>query len=551
MGEDPQLPAIFPRFPNQAEAYSMHIIEAIRSRIGYKVALPALVVILLFSIPIHFGHRYVQVTEELNNEVWKQNRTLLALAGAEKNLREEMVIVHEVVFENDEEAFKDFNSRADETDQLTISARENAEDPMEAEALAKFEWQHQALKNIFFNQMVPAWQAGDNAALQEKEETFYGYYREMLAALTGLSEMHAAERDAALISREEGRDDAFRSAILGFAVAVFFSLLAAILVTRRITRPLKQVAAAAVTMGQGDLGQRVKVSVTDEVGQMAKSFNVMAETLQRRTSELVGTKEAIERRKSELEALNVVSTVAAGTLDLEEMTDAVLDKILEVIKTDAAAIHLLERKTGELVLTASRNLPAALAGDLERLKKGEGCQGYVWEIGHTLIETDLRESDKVPQSARDAGLFSYVGAPLTSKKEIVGVISLGSGRLEAFDEEDARLLSLIGSHVGMAVENADLYDKSIERSARTVAKNRIMSVLTSATRSESFQVGCSANHADPHKPSSSPETDRKITLRRGFSALVANALAIASRPAEPEALSSAPWKNAPSMRLPT
>ncbi|HVE70307.1 MAG TPA: ATP-binding protein [Thermoanaerobaculia bacterium] len=59
------------------------------------------------------------------------------------------------------------------------------------------------------------------------------------------------------------------------------ALFAASRVARRISRPIEELREAAQRAARGDLGARVVVRTTDEVGQLGESFNVMASALQR------------------------------------------------------------------------------------------------------------------------------------------------------------------------------------------------------------------------------------------------------------------------------
>ncbi|MEK7817463.1 MAG: HAMP domain-containing protein, partial [Actinomycetota bacterium] len=364
--------------------------------------------LLLFGIPAGFGLRYAQVTDETNSQVAIHNLELLQIGGLVNAVHNEQMQAHEVAHTSRSrtEALGSMTSAINGQEQLIRMAKEDvfaSEEEEELAVLNKFEQLHSAATARFLAEGAQAIELGDMARLEEEADVFKGTSEEMLGLLDRMTEICTLELDEATAVRDAALNRLGTAAIVSFIAASLLLLGVAALVSRWITRPLRQMVIAAQAMREGDLGKRVETAAKDEVGQLAGAFNTMADSLGRRTGELTRTNETIERRRAELEALNTVSEVVAGTLDLKEMTDAVLDKVLEVIKADAAAIHLLDDQTGEVVLTASRGLPDVLADDLKRLKPGQGCPGYVWEIGSALVETDLRESDKVPQSALDAG----------------------------------------------------------------------------------------------------------------------------------------------------
>lgn len=73
-----------------------------------------------------------------------------------------------------------------------------------------------------------------------------------------------------------------RSLALAGAIALLISLLAALVVLRAITRPLRSMTLASERMAAGDYDQHVAVSqATDEVGQLAHAFNHMASEVKR------------------------------------------------------------------------------------------------------------------------------------------------------------------------------------------------------------------------------------------------------------------------------
>lgn len=98
-----------------------------------------------------------------------------------------------------------------------------------------------------------------------------------------------------------------RLRILGFGLltAVLF-LLAASYLARSVTRPVLALAEGARRLGGRDFQARLSVTSKDEVGQLAESFNRMAEELERTTvsrDELIAAEKQLRAKQRELEAL--------------------------------------------------------------------------------------------------------------------------------------------------------------------------------------------------------------------------------------------------------
>ncbi len=68
--------------------------------------------------------------------------------------------------------------------------------------------------------------------------------------------------------------------------ALLLTLVVGSLVTRAITKPLRELLKATSEVGEGHLEHRAKVRSEDEIGRLTESFNAMTELLQERTSRL-------------------------------------------------------------------------------------------------------------------------------------------------------------------------------------------------------------------------------------------------------------------------
>ncbi len=124
----------------------------------------------------------------------------------------------------------------------------------------------------------------------------------------------------------------------------------------QIVRPLRSLSAAARGIGQGDLSQRAWVGDQDEVGQVALTFNQMAETLQRY---------AAERRNMIADIAHELRTPLAV---VQSNLEAMLDGVLPASPEELASLHqetlLLNRLIADL-----RTLSLAEAGQLHLDKK--------------------------------------------------------------------------------------------------------------------------------------------------------------------------------------
>lgn len=142
-----------------------------------------------------------------------------------------------------------------------------------------------------------------------------------------------------------------RSALLASVVATSLALLLGSILFVQIIRPLRKVSIAAQGIAAGDLGQRVLVNSQDEIGQVALTFNQMAETLQRY---------ADERRNLIGDIAHDLRTpLSIIQSNLEAMLDGVLPSSAEELTSLHQETLLLNR-----LITDLRTLSLAEAGQL-------------------------------------------------------------------------------------------------------------------------------------------------------------------------------------------
>jgi putative nucleotidyltransferase with HDIG domain len=76
-----------------------------------------------------------------------------------------------------------------------------------------------------------------------------------------------------------------RTALLALAAGLL-ATFAGVLLARRITNPLRELAALSTAMAGGDFSRRVPVTSRNELGQLAENFNTMAEEIGRTVASL-------------------------------------------------------------------------------------------------------------------------------------------------------------------------------------------------------------------------------------------------------------------------
>jgi len=169
----------------------------------------------------------------------------------------------------------------------------------------------------------------------------------------------------------------------------------------------------------------------------------------------------IEKRNIRLDILNSISKTVSSSLNLDEILSSTIDKTLEVLESDSVRIYLLDDKKKILKLVAHKGLSDKLIAKsfMQYRKPGDGLLGQTILDGETrLVDNFLRAQDTYVDSIIEEGLHSSAYIPLSTKGELTGVMCVSSHYPIEFAAGYIEFLTAIGSQIGVAVDNANLYE---------------------------------------------------------------------------------------------
>lgn len=167
------------------------------------------------------------------------------------------------------------------------------------------------------------------------------------------------------------------------------------------------------------------------------------------------------RRHSEtMEILFEIDRVVSQSLDIEEIFREALAKTLQMLSLDAGGIYLLEDET-RLKLKTLMGASEAFAGVVSEIPVGVGVAGTAVQNKMPVVtDIDHYPSRELLPFLEKEGLVTLIGVPLMAKGRVVGAMNLANRRRRVFSKEDIDILASIGSQIGVAIENARLYQES-------------------------------------------------------------------------------------------
>jgi len=237
--------------------------------------------------------------------------------------------------------------------------------------------------------------------------------------------------------------------ILSASSVVVILLISDLMMSRMVVGRLKRFLSVVKRIGPGNLDARVTVGGRDEIAELAEAFNRMTGELQRQTEKL--------------STLNTLAVTVGQSLDLDEVLRSALDEVLELTRLGAGWISLRDEHGAKSRIVASRGLPERAALAHAHCAWNQSVCASVFESGRPQVFHD-GQPHPCPAAGylQKDGLVFRACVPLKSKDLVLGVMSLAGGAssdMWMFTEDSLDMLTAIGRQIGIAVENASLYEE--------------------------------------------------------------------------------------------
>jgi PAS domain S-box-containing protein len=161
-----------------------------------------------------------------------------------------------------------------------------------------------------------------------------------------------------------------------------------------------------------------------------------------------------ERHFSDLRALVQVFAGLVHSLDLDQRLQATLEGIQRIVQGDWGCFLLIEPGSSSLRLTHPTALPRSLAAELESLK-----------FDFTRTESLHALSAQVRALLMAQSITSFLLVSLTARGKPIGLLLVGMRRDTMLAPATVDLITSLGEHIGMAIDNARLHTALAESEA--------------------------------------------------------------------------------------
>ncbi len=313
-----------------------------RTRLGWKLLTPVILVLALFSFPIYLIHYNNQVVDRTSDLVSSRDEAIDRLNQMESSLKAEQLVAYEIVFDHRSDLVANFQAAAANVQFWHDQVMEHVDYPSEAAALEECQTLHNRVQSIVMNQIVPMVQTPnpDHTQMVPLETEMNADFQRISDLWQQLSDKFTADKTSAMRDGVSSRAFASEMIWASIAGALLLGLIIAGAFAKRLIVPIKRLAEASVQVARGDLSQRIDVTGHDELASAARSFNGMADSLERRTLQL-------EREKARIRSIH--QSIGDGIV--------VVDRGGIIISVNPAAERILGHPVTQLERTTDTGVP--------------------------------------------------------------------------------------------------------------------------------------------------------------------------------------------------
>lgn len=204
----------------------------------------------------------------------------------------------------------------------------------------------------------------------------------------------------------------------------------------------------------------------------------------------------LTRRNQDLALLNNLASALASITELDELLKTALNRVMNYFSVDIGEIFLSEEDQNTLNKVLHQGEAAPMLWQRNRFTLQEGLIGQTARSGRPVIITLPYSEDPYLRNdnLQKVGISQIACFPLTSRSEVLGVLSIATSQEKPLDPMDQQLLSSIASWVGTTIENVRLNIQG-RRLAVLEERERIGMDLHDGIIQSIYAVGLTLEHA--------------------------------------------------------
>lgn len=173
--------------------------------------------------------------------------------------------------------------------------------------------------------------------------------------------------------------------------------------------------------------------------------------------------EALNKKYYRYLNLKSVVELLSSSLSLAEIIRLAAGKTLELVgKSDFCLFYLVDEEEQKLSLAAFES--QAESASKIKSKNGDVFDNWVLKQRQPLMIHDSTKDYRfgTQAEAEERNFRSIISAPLMTEGKVIGILRLENSQTNVYVQDDLRLLNIIASLSAVAVENAILFQRTVE-----------------------------------------------------------------------------------------
>ena len=170
-----------------------------------------------------------------------------------------------------------------------------------------------------------------------------------------------------------------------------------------------------------------------------------------------------DKKIREIESLQRLSRSVSSVLDFDKLAEMISEFTAEYSNSQYSWLVLTEEDSNHFYLSSSFGLTQEQQKNMN-FSKTEGTSGTIFDSKQPYIAQDVsREKGTRHLSSWNSEVRSLVGYPLISDSNVIGILYAAKNEEYGFDNDDIDLLGAFTNHIVIALENAKLVKKSLDK----------------------------------------------------------------------------------------
>jgi len=168
-----------------------------------------------------------------------------------------------------------------------------------------------------------------------------------------------------------------------------------------------------------------------------------------------------QKRAEELQSISEISKIITGEQNRSMLLTLITRLVSERFGFYHTGIFLIDETNQFAVLQAANSEGGKnMLARGHRLALGQGVVGYVAKSGIYRIALDVGRDAVYFKNPDMPNTRSEMAIPLKARNRIIGVLDAQSEKSGAFSETDAKSLSILADQISIALENAQLFERT-------------------------------------------------------------------------------------------